>query len=99
MPIIIYHLGGELREVPVRDKTLSVRSLYTALNSLISCLKPLGNGFKTAWKWFFVTKYQNKLFFQKKLFFDQSRAKTPPIIQTSLKNGKYGQTALNFEIG
>ena len=33
---IIYHLGGELREVPVRDKTLSVRSLYTALNSLIS---------------------------------------------------------------
>ena len=36
MPIIIYHLGGELREVPVRDKTLSVRSLYTAVNSLIS---------------------------------------------------------------
>ena len=36
MPIIIYHLGGELREVPVRDKTLSVTSLYTALNSLIS---------------------------------------------------------------
>ena len=36
MPIIIYHLGGELKEVSVRDKTLSVRSLYTALNSLIS---------------------------------------------------------------
>ena len=36
VPIIIYHLGGELREVPVRDKTLSVRSLYTALNSLVS---------------------------------------------------------------
>ena len=35
MPIIIYHLGGELREVPVRDKTLSVRSLYTAVNILI----------------------------------------------------------------
>ena len=35
MPIIIYHLGGELREVPVRDKTLSVTSLYTAVNSLI----------------------------------------------------------------
>ena len=35
MPIIIYHLGGELSEVPVRDKTLSVRSLYTAVNSLI----------------------------------------------------------------
>ena len=36
MPIIIYHFGGEVREVPVRDKTLSVRSLYTAVNSLIS---------------------------------------------------------------
>ena len=35
MPIIIYHLGGELREVPVRDKTLSVTSLYTAVISLI----------------------------------------------------------------
>ena len=38
MPIIIYHLGGELREVPVRDKTLSVTSLYTAVNSLISAI-------------------------------------------------------------
>ena len=36
MPIIIYHFGGELSEVPVTDKTLSVRSLYTALTSLIS---------------------------------------------------------------
>ena len=36
MPIIIYHLGGELREVPVTDKTLSVRSLYIAINSLLS---------------------------------------------------------------
>ena len=36
MPIIIYHLGGEVREVSVRDKTLSVKSLYTAVNSLIS---------------------------------------------------------------
>ena len=35
MPIIIYHLGGELREVPVMDKTLRVRSLYTAVNILI----------------------------------------------------------------
>ena len=33
MPIIIYHLGGELTKVPVRDKTLSVRSFYTALNN------------------------------------------------------------------
>ena len=44
MPIIIYHLGGELREVPVTDKTLSVRSLYTALNSLILLLISIVTG-------------------------------------------------------